>query len=76
MKKSELVAAIQREILRHEFSAFVDEPPVSSKGGRGVVIAGCWTCLQRANTINEFLEHIAHDGIPPLIEQLSQIFER
>jgi hypothetical protein len=29
MKKSELIAAIQKEILRHEFSTFVDEPPVS-----------------------------------------------
>jgi hypothetical protein len=28
MKKSELIAAIQKEILRHEFSTFVDEPPV------------------------------------------------
>jgi hypothetical protein len=33
MKKAELIAAIQKEILRHEFSTFVDEPPVSSKGG-------------------------------------------
>jgi hypothetical protein len=44
--------------------------------GRGVVIAGCSVCQRRANTINEFLEHIAHDAIPPLIERLSQILER
>ena len=76
MKKSELIVALQKEILRHEFSTFVDEPPASSKGGKGVVIAGCSTCHKRANTINEFLEHIAHDAIPPLIERLSQILER
>jgi hypothetical protein len=76
MKKSELIAAIQKEILRHEFSTFVDEPLVSSKGGKGVVIPGCSTCRKRANTINEFLEHIAHEAIPPLIERLSQLLER
>ena len=42
MKKSELIAAIQREILRHELTTFVDEPPVS-KGGKGVVVPGCWS---------------------------------
>ena len=76
MKKSELIAAIQKEILRHEFSTFVDEPPVSSKGGKGVVVPGCSICRKRANTISDFLEHIAHDAIPPLIERLSQILER
>ena len=69
-------AALQKEILRHEFSTFVDEPPVSSKGGKGVVVPGCSICRKRANTINDFLEHIAHDAIPPLIERLSQILER
>ena len=66
-----LVAAIQREILRHEFSTFVDEPPVSSQGGKGVVVPGCSVCRRRANTVSDFLEHIAHDAIPPLIERLS-----
>ena len=76
MKKSGLIAAIQREILRHELTTFVDEPPVSSKGGNGVVVPGCSICRKRANTINDFLEHIAHDAIPPLIERLSQLLER
>jgi hypothetical protein len=66
MKKSELIAAIQKEILRHEFSTFVDEPPVASKGGKGVVVPGCSVCRRRANTISDFLEHIAHDAIPRL----------
>jgi hypothetical protein len=57
-------------------STFVDEPPVSSKGGTGVVKPGCSTCRKRADTINEFLEHTAYDAIPPLIERLSQILER
>ena len=71
-----LVAAIQREILRHEFSTFVDEPPVSSQGGKGVVVPGCSVCRRRANTITEFLAHIAQEAIPPLIDRLSQILEQ
>ena len=27
MRKSELIAAIQKEILRHDFGTFVDNPP-------------------------------------------------
>jgi len=35
------LAAIQKEIQRHDFSYFVDEPPSMAEGGRGVVVAGC-----------------------------------
>jgi len=34
MKKSELIAAIQKEILRHDFGTFVDNPPSVAQGGR------------------------------------------
>jgi len=73
MKKSELIAAIQKEILRHDFGTFVDNPPSVAQGGRGVVVVpGCATCMKRANTTTQFLEHIAKDAIPRLIEGLSQ----
>ena len=64
MRKSELIAAIQKEILRHDFGTFVDNPPS--------VAQGCATCNKRANTTTQFLEHIANDAIPRLIEKLSQ----
>jgi hypothetical protein len=72
MKKSELIAAIQKEILRHDFGTFVDNPPSVAQGGRGVVVPGCTICNKRANTTAQFLEHIANDAIPRLIEGLSQ----
>jgi len=73
MKKSELIAAIQKEILRHDFGTFVDNPPSVAQGGRGVVVPGCTICNKRADTTTtQFLEHIAKDGIPQLIERLSQ----
>ena len=32
MRKSELIAAIQKEILRHDFGTFVDNPPSVEQG--------------------------------------------
>jgi alanine dehydrogenase len=32
--------AIQKEIHRHDFSYFVDEPPSVAQGGKGVVVSG------------------------------------
>jgi hypothetical protein len=72
MKKSDLIAAIQKEILRHDFDTYVDEPPSVARGGKGVVVPGCATCRVRANTTPEFLEHVTKDAIPKLIERLSQ----
>ena len=40
MLKPELLAALQKEIYRHDFSQFVDEPPTIAEGGKGVVVAG------------------------------------
>ena len=72
MKKSELIAAIQKEILRHDFGTFVNNPPSVAQGGRGVVVPGRTTCNKRANTTTQFLEPIANDDIPRLIEGLSR----
>ena len=72
MRKSELIAAIQREILRHDFGTFVENPPSVARGGRGVVVPGCTICTKRANTTTQFLEHIAKDAIPRSIEGLSR----
>ena len=52
------MAAIQKEIQRHDFSYFVDEPPAVAQGGKGVVVSGCalaFTLAQR--------EHLAMDAI-------------
>jgi hypothetical protein len=72
VQKSVLLAAIQKEIQRHDFSYFVDEPPSMAQGGRGVVVAGCPACRKRINTIPEFLEHLTMDAMPELIDRLSE----
>jgi hypothetical protein len=71
MLKSKLLAEIQKEIYRHDFGTFVDEPPLVSQGGKGVVVAGCPTCKKRLQSMNEFLDHLAKDVMPSLLDRLS-----
>jgi hypothetical protein len=71
MLKSELLRAIQREIQRHDFSHFVDNPPSVAQGGKGVVVPGCPMCKKRINTMPQFLDYLADDAMPALIEKLS-----
>jgi hypothetical protein len=72
VQKSVLLAAIQKEIQRHDFSYFVDEPPPVAEGGRGVVVAGCPACRKRINTMQAFLDHLTKDVMPELINRLSE----
>jgi hypothetical protein len=71
VKKSALLRALQQEIRRHDFSYFVDNPPSIAQGGKGVVVPGCPTCQKRINTMGGFLDHLADDAMPALIEKLS-----
>ena len=70
MRKSILLQAIQKEIQRHDLSYFVDEPPVA-QGGKGVVVSGCPACRKRINTTVQFLDHLANDAMPALIDRLA-----
>jgi len=60
MLKSELLRLLQQEIRRHDFSTFIDEPPSIGQGGRGV-----------CNTMPHFLDHLANDVLPKVIDTLS-----
>ena len=71
MQKSVLLAAIQKEIQRHDLSYFVSDPPSVAQGGRGVVVAGCPACRKRLNTVSQFFDHLTNDAMPTLIERLS-----
>ncbi len=72
MKTSVLLRALQQEIRRHDFSYFVDQPPSVAQGGKGVVVPGCPACMKRISTMNQFLDHLAEDAMPALIEKLSE----
>ncbi len=62
MLKSNLIAAIQFEIRRHDWSTYMKD---------GIVRPGCSSCEVQINSTNQFVEHIAM-AIPSLIDDLSQ----
>lgn len=71
MKKTDLLAALQTEIRRHDFSTFLTEQPSMANGGPGVVVPGCPACRKRINTMAQFLDHLADDVLPALMNKLS-----
>jgi len=72
MQKSVLLRVLQQEIRRHDFNYFVVQPPSIAQGGKGVVVPGCPACQKRINTMSKFLDHLAEDAMPTLIEKLSR----
>jgi hypothetical protein len=71
VQKSVLLVAIQKEIYRRDFSYFVDEPPSVAQGGKGVVVSGYPACRKRINTMGQFLDYLANDVMPELIDRLA-----
>lgn len=64
MKKSELLRALQLEIQRHDLSTFMNE--------QHRVEPGCPACRKRFQTVEQFIMHITHEVLPPLLDKLSQ----
>jgi hypothetical protein len=70
MLKSELLRLLQREIRKHDFATFIDEPPSMAQGGRGVCVPGCPACRKPIQSMNQFIEHLAVDVLPRIIDGL------
>jgi hypothetical protein len=68
--RSELLSLLQREIRRHDFSYFIENPPSIAQGGRGVCVPGCAACKVRINTMPQFLDHLVNDVLPKAIANL------
>jgi hypothetical protein len=64
----DLIAAIQSELRRRSWDTFVDGPPSIAHGGRGVVVVGCPACRKTLYTVSQFIEHLARDVVPKIIE--------
>jgi hypothetical protein len=67
VKKRELLRALQSEIQRHDLSTF----PIRVDNGN-IVTPGCPTCRKSLHTIDNFIDHINHDVLPPLLDRLSK----
>jgi len=68
--KSDLLRLLQQEIRRHDFSTFIDEPPAMAQGGRGVCVPGCSTCRKPLQSVTQFIDHLAVDVLPKIINTL------
>ncbi len=64
-----LSAAAKTELLRHSWGTFVDEPPSMAECGNGVVVPGCEACKKRANTMTQYMEHLADDVLPVILRR-------
>ena len=71
MQKSALLAAIQTQTQRHDFSHFIENPPSVAEGGKADERCGCPGCRKRINSMSQFLEHLAFDAMPGLLDRLS-----
>ncbi len=64
--KCSILQAAQRELKRHSWEHFVDDPPSIAQGGKGVVVLGCPACKKVISTSNGFIEHLANDVLPEI----------
>lgn len=71
MLKSDLLHLLQQEIRRHNFDFFIENPPSIAQGGHGVCVSGCSACRKRMQTMNQFMDHLANDVLPKIIDGLS-----
>ena len=53
---SSILKTAQRELHRHSFETFVDNPPSLAHGGKGVVKSGCPACKKPLYTMNGLIE--------------------
>ena len=66
---SSILQTAQRELKRHHWEHFVDNPPSIAQGGTGVVVPGCPACNKTINTMNGFVEHLANDVLPGILDR-------
>ena len=65
---SSILKAAQRELHHHSWEHFADNPPSIAQGGKCVVVSGCPACNKVIYTTNGFIEHLANDVLPRILE--------
>jgi len=53
---SSILQAAQRELKRHSWEHFVDNPPSIAQGGKGIMTPGCAHCRKKLYTTNQSVE--------------------
>jgi hypothetical protein len=71
--KIRIFQSAKRELMRHSWDTFVDDPPSVAAGGNGVVIPGCPACHKRINTNDQYLRHLSDDVLPVILRKAFEI---
>jgi hypothetical protein len=69
-KIDSLLAAIQKELKKHDWDSFAVPLDEDEPDGRKAVVSGCPACRQQIGTMPQFLDHLADDAIPALFARL------
>jgi len=64
-----ILQAAQAELRKHQWDTFVENAPSIAHGGKGTVTPGCPHCSKSLYTINQFVEHLANDVLPGILER-------
>ena len=68
MNKANLLKTVKAEFMRHSWDTFVEDPPSVAGGGGAVVVQGCPRCRKPLNSNHQFMQHLADDVLPPLVD--------
>ena len=71
--KVKILSAAKDELMNHDLSTFVDQPPSVAEGGSGVVVTGCPNCRKRFQTVNQLMYHLADDVLPKILRSAFDI---
>jgi hypothetical protein len=69
-ERKQILLAAQRELARHAWTTFIDDPPSMAQGGKGVVLPGCPTCQKRIHTTGEYVRHLIRDVLPVIVDNV------
>ncbi|MGA8037751.1 MAG: hypothetical protein WA823_14995 [Candidatus Acidiferrales bacterium] len=70
-KDDPILKTAQRELEKHQWGHFVEgDTRTVADGGKGTIAVGCVACEKRLNTIPQFMEHLAEDVLPQIIDEV------
>jgi hypothetical protein len=71
--KEKILKAAKAELLRHSWGTHPHNPPSMAEGGNGAVMPGCQTCKKPANTVTQYMKHLADDVLPVILRAAFKI---
>jgi hypothetical protein len=70
MYKHKIPVDAKAELERYVWGTFVEGKATVALGGTGVVVSGREACRKRFGTDSQYLQHLADDFLPQIIERV------